>query len=67
MANDNLAHMVIFTVLDDTEYDGLNDTTTAASLYAMMKARAEGKGPVHIVSLIQEVLHIQCSLAEPLD
>lgn len=39
---------------------------TAASLYDKVKTRAEGKGPVCMVTLMQEVLKIQCSSSESL-
>lgn len=64
--NDDLACMVIFTALDDSEYEGLDDATTAASMYAHVKEHAEGERPVRMVVLIQEVLKIQCFLSEPL-
>ncbi|KAG6875766.1 hypothetical protein C0992_002452 [Termitomyces sp. T32_za158] len=34
---------------------------TAASLYKKVKSRAEGEGPVCMITLMQEVLKIQCS------
>ena len=66
LTNDDLARAVIMTALDEAEYEGLDDAKTAASMYAAVKARAEGEGPVRMVSLIQEVLKIQCSPSQPL-
>lgn len=66
VANDDLARAVILTALDKSEYEGLDDAKTAASLYTSIKARAEGEGLVRMVSLIQEVLKIQCSTSKPL-
>lgn len=64
--NNGLVCAVILTALDESEYEGLDDTKTTANLYAQVKTRAEGKGPVWMISLIQEVLRIQCLLSEPL-
>ncbi|KAG6867553.1 hypothetical protein C0993_001299 [Termitomyces sp. T159_Od127] len=63
-ANNNLAWAVILTALDETKYEGLDDAMTAANLYAAVKKQVEGKGLVWMVSLIQEVLRIQCSPSE---
>lgn len=65
-ANDDLARAIILTALDEFEYEGLDEEKTAANLYAQIKTRAEGEGPVRMVALIQEVLKIQCSSTEPL-
>lgn len=66
VANDNLARAVILTALDESEYEGVDDASTAVSLYDKVKVRVEGEGPVCMVSLIQEVLKIQCSPNESL-
>ena len=58
VANDNLACAVILTALNDSEYEGLDNINAAASLYDMVKSRAEGEGPVRMVALMQEVLKI---------
>lgn len=54
--NNDLARAVILTALDDSEYDGLYDgldeSKTAANLYAQVKTRAEGEGPVRMIILI---------------
>ncbi|KAG6888458.1 hypothetical protein C0995_008133 [Termitomyces sp. Mi166 len=34
MANNNLAHAVVFTMLNDSKYKGINETKTTAGLYA---------------------------------
>lgn len=59
--NDDLACAIILTALDEAEYEGLDKDKTAANLYDQVKTCAEGKGPVWMVALIQEVLWIQCS------
>ena len=64
--NDDLTRAVILTALDDCEYDGLDKTKTTVNLYGQVKTRAEGEGPVRMITLIQEVLKIQCSPTEPL-
>ncbi|KNZ76963.1 hypothetical protein J132_10911 [Termitomyces sp. J132] len=56
VANDDLTKAVILTALDETEYEGVDNAPSAAKLYALVKARAEGEGPVCMVTLIQEVL-----------
>ncbi|KAG6876384.1 hypothetical protein C0993_003506 [Termitomyces sp. T159_Od127] len=66
VSNDDLARAVILTALNDSKYEGLDETKTAASLYRRVKARAEGEGPVCMVTLMQEVLKIQCSPNESL-
>lgn len=66
LINNDLAHVVIMIMLNEAEYKGLDNAKTAASMYATVKARAEVEGPVCMVSLIQEVLKIQCSLSQPL-
>lgn len=65
-SNNDLAHAVILMALNESEYDGLDDAKTAASLFSHVKAQAKEEGPVRMVVLIQEVLRIQCSPNEPL-
>ncbi|KAG6892801.1 hypothetical protein C0992_012475, partial [Termitomyces sp. T32_za158] len=45
IANNDLARAVILTALDESEYEGLDEAKTAASLYDKVKSRAEGEGP----------------------
>ncbi|KAH0581834.1 hypothetical protein H2248_011512 [Termitomyces sp. 'cryptogamus'] len=66
MMNNNLAQAIILTALDESEYKGLDETKTAASLYKQVKTQVEGEGPVRMIALIQEILKIQCSLNESL-
>ncbi|KAG6863742.1 hypothetical protein C0993_010482, partial [Termitomyces sp. T159_Od127] len=37
MANDDLAHAVVLTVLNDSKYEGVDKAKTAAGLYATLK------------------------------
>ncbi|KAG6901743.1 hypothetical protein C0995_008308 [Termitomyces sp. Mi166 len=64
--NNDLAQAIILTMLDKSKYEGLDESKTAANLYAQVKAWADGEGPVRMISLIQEVLRIQCSPSESL-
>ncbi|KAG5336749.1 hypothetical protein C0989_011956 [Termitomyces sp. Mn162] len=42
MMNNNLAQAIILTALDESEYKGLDETKTAASLYKQVKTQVEG-------------------------